>query len=385
MEPAKLRGVRGAHGGPPQFPGVGGDSRLALCTMTGRHLELHSLADVREAAETALSDRARAYINGGAADETTLADNDASWSRLALAPHMLSGVTDPDLAVTLLGRHRSHPIVIAPTAFASLAHPDAEPGIARAAAETSTTMCLSTFASTPPAQLAGLVPEVSRWYQLYVLSDRGKTRELIASAQDSGYEALVLTIDRPVLGPREREWRVGVREDPVRNVIGSPMPVDTSGHVDGSLTWSDLERFAAETELPVLVKGILTARDARLAADHGAAGVIVSNHGGRQLDTTLSGADALPEVADAVGCELDVLVDGGIRRGTDIVKALALGARAVLVGRPLLWGLGVGGTAGARRVIELLLEELRIAMALTGATSVAELDPSFVRLAPWAR
>jgi 4-hydroxymandelate oxidase len=353
--------------------------------MTGRQLELHSLADVREAAETALSDRARAYINGGAADETTLADNDASWSRLALAPRMLSGVTDPDLAVTLLGRHRSHPIVIAPTAFASLAHPDAEPGIARAAAETSTTMCLSTFASTPPAQLAGLVPEVSRWYQLYVLSDRGKTRELIASAQDSGYEALVLTIDRPVLGPREREWRVGVREDPVRNVIGSPMPVDTSGHVDGSLTWSDLEGFAAETELPVLVKGILTARDARLAADHGAAGVIVSNHGGRQLDTTLSGADALPEVADAVGCELDVLVDGGIRRGTDIVKALALGARAVLVGRPLLWGLGVGGTAGARRVIELLLEELRIAMALTGATSVAELDPSFVRLAPWAR
>jgi isopentenyl diphosphate isomerase/L-lactate dehydrogenase-like FMN-dependent dehydrogenase len=246
-------------------------------------------------------------------------------------------------------------------------------------------MCLSTFASTPPAQFAAQVPEVARWYQLYVLSDRGETRELIAAAEDSGYEALVLTVDRPVLGVRERERRIGVREDPVRNVIGSPIPVDTSSRVDGSLTWADLERFAAETELPVLVKGILTAHDARLAADHGAAGVIVSNHGGRQLDTTLSGADALPEVADAVGAELDVLVDGGIRRGTDIVKALALGARAVLVGRPLLWGLGVDGSAGARLVLELLLEELRIAMALTGAPSVSELDPSLVRPAPWAR
>ncbi len=347
--------------------------------------DLYSLADVRQAADAALSDRARAYINGGAADEITLADNDASWSRWALSPRVLTGVTDPDLGVTLLGRRRAHPVVIAPTAFATLAHPDAEPGIARAAVETATTMCLSTFASIRPAQLAGLVPEVSRWYQLYVLSDRGETRELIASAEASGYEALVLTVDRPVLGPREREWRMGLREDLANNDIGSPMPVDTSGHIDGSLTWSDVERFAAETELPVLVKGVLTARDARLAAEHGAAGVIVSNHGGRQLDTTLSGADALPEVVDAVGSELEVLVDGGVRRGTDIVKALALGARGVLVGRPLLWGLGLGGSAGARRVIELLLEELRIALALTGAASVAELDPSLVRPAPWAR
>jgi isopentenyl diphosphate isomerase/L-lactate dehydrogenase-like FMN-dependent dehydrogenase len=246
-------------------------------------------------------------------------------------------------------------------------------------------MCLSTFASTSPAALVEQVPEVARWFQLYVLKDRGESREMIASAEASGYEALVLTVDRPVLGMREREWRVGVRADPDRNPIGSPLPVDTSSSIDGSLTWSDLERFAAETELPVLVKGILTARDARLAAEHGAAGVIVSNHGGRQLDTTLSGADALPEVADAVGSELDVLVDGGIRRGTDIVKALALGARAVLVGRPLLWGLGIDGSAGARKVLELLLEELRVAMALTGAASVADLDPSIVRPAPWAR
>jgi 4-hydroxymandelate oxidase len=353
--------------------------------MSAAHLDLHSLADVRQAADTALSDQARAYINGGAADETTLADNDASWSRLALAPRMLSGVTDPDLGVTLLGRRRPHPIVIAPTAFAKLVHADAEPAIARAAVETESVMCLSTFASTSPKALAEQVPDVARWFQLYVFSDRGESRELIAAAEESGYEALVITVDRPVLGLRERERRMGVRADPNVNPIGSPLPVDTSSAIDGSLTWSDLERLAAETELPVLVKGILTARDARLAAEHGAAGVIVSNHGGRQLDTTLSGADALPEVADAVGSELDVLVDGGVRRGTDIVKALALGARAVLVGRPLLWGLGLDGDAGARLVLELLLEELAIAMALVGAATVSELDPSLVRPAPWAR
>jgi isopentenyl diphosphate isomerase/L-lactate dehydrogenase-like FMN-dependent dehydrogenase len=347
--------------------------------------DLHSLADVREAAAAVLSDRARAFINGGAADETTLDDNDAAWARLALAPRVLTGVTEPDTRVTLLGRRRPHPIVIAPTAFAGLVHPDGDGGIARAAADMDTVMCVSTFASTPAAELADRVPELSRWFQLYVFTDRGVTRELIASAEHHGYEALVLTVDRPVLGVRERERRVGVRVDPTHNALGSPVPVDTSTRVDASLTWSDLERFAADTELPVLVKGILTAHDARLAAEHGAAGVIVSNHGGRQLDTTLSGADALPEVADAVGAELDLLVDGGIRRGTDVVKALALGARAVLVGRPLLWGLGIDGSAGARLVLELLLEELQIAMTLTGAASIAQLDPGVVRPAPWNR
>jgi 4-hydroxymandelate oxidase len=353
--------------------------------MPGPELDLHSLADVREAAEPALSERARAYINGGAADERTLADNDAAWSRLALVPRVLTGVTQPDPAVTLLGRRRPHPLVVAPTGFAGLVEPDADVGIARAAAATDTIMCLSTFATTPPVELAAQVPEVSRWFQLYVFTDRGATRALISAAEDHGYEALVLTVDRPVLGVRERERRIGVRADPTHNAIGSPVPVDTSTRVDGSLTWADLERFAADTELPVLVKGVLSAHDARRAAAHGAAGVIVSNHGGRQLDTTLSGADALPQVVDAVGSELDVLVDGGIRRGTDVVKALALGARAVLIGRPLLWGLAVGGEAGARLVLELLLEELGIALALTGAASVDELEPAAVRPAPWAR
>ncbi len=347
--------------------------------------DLHSLGDVERAAETALSPRARAYINGGACDETTLADNLAAWSRLALVPRMLTGAGAPDLSVTLLGRRRPQPLVVAPTAFAALAHPEAEPGIARAALATGSTLCLSTLASTTAPALAEQVPGCSRWFQLYVFSDRGVTRELVAGAQDSGYEAIVLTADRPVLGVRERERRMGVRQgDPARAAISGPEPVDLSARIDATVSWADVERLAADCELPIVVKGLLTGHDARLAAEHGAAGVVVSNHGGRQLDTTLSGADALPEVVDAVGDRIDVLVDGGVRRGTDVVKALALGARAVMVGRPLLWGLGLGGAPGAQRVLELLLDELRAALTLTGVASVAELDTGYVRPAPWA-
>jgi isopentenyl diphosphate isomerase/L-lactate dehydrogenase-like FMN-dependent dehydrogenase len=226
---------------------------------------------------------------------------------------------------------------------------------------------------------------VSRWFQLYVFTDRGVTRELVATAEAEGYEALVLTADRPVLGVRERERRHDVRGiSPADGTVGGASPADFSARIDGALAWSDVEAFASESGLPVIVKGILTAADARLALAHGAAGVVVSNHGGRQLDTVLSGADALPAIADAVGDELDVLVDGGIRRGTDVVKALALGARAVMVGRPLLWGLAVDGSAGARHVLELLLSELATALALTGTPSAAALDASFVAPAPWA-
>ena len=351
-----------------------------------------TLADYELAAQTQMSDRARGYINGGATDEITLADNLDAWRRLALRPRVFTGLADPDPGIELLGRRRPHPLVIAPTAFAALTHPDAEPGIARAAAATDTIMCLSTLAGTSPAALAQAMPGAPRWFQLYVFSDRGVTRDLIAAAEADGYEALVVTADRPVLGIRERELRGRVRGGAAAAAgfstggrgIGGDAPVDFSAQIDASVTWSDVETFAAESGLPVIVKGILTEHDARLALAHGAAGVVVSNHGGRQLDTTLSGADALPEIADAVGDKLDVLVDGGIRRGTDVVKALALGARAVMVGRPLLWGLGVAGSAGAQRVLEILLAELRNALTLTGAPA-AGLDASFIAPAPWAR
>jgi 4-hydroxymandelate oxidase len=340
----------------------------------------HTVADYERAATERMSEDARSYISGGAGQEITLRDNEAAWRRLALRPRMLGAPDGADTSVELLGVRRPHPVLVAPTAFARLTHPDGELGIARAAAATSTIMCLSTFASVSAAALAAEVPGLTRWFQLYVLSDRSATRELVSAAAAYGYEALVVTLDRPVLGIRERELRAVVRE---AEALGHDRPIDTSAVIDPQLRWSDIERLATESPLPLLVKGVLTAEDARLAAEHGAAGVIVSNHGGRQLDTVLAGADALPDVVDAVGDRLDVLVDGGIRRGTDVVKALALGARAVLIGRPPLWGLAVDGAPGVQRVLEILIAELENALTLVGAPRATALGRTFLTAAPW--
>jgi isopentenyl diphosphate isomerase/L-lactate dehydrogenase-like FMN-dependent dehydrogenase len=244
-------------------------------------------------------------------------------------------------------------------------------------------VCVSTFATKGVQAVADAVPEASRWFQLYVFNDRGVSRELVARAQDSGYEALVVTADLPVRGPRERELRAPIASE-LAHAPATMTPEEFMALIDAELRWSDIEKFASETRLPVLVKGILTPQDARLAAAHGARGVVVSNHGGRQLDTTVSGADALPAVVDAVGEQIDVLVDGGIRRGTDVLKALALGARAVMVGRPVLCGLAVAGREGAQRVLDILRSEFDVALALAGAPRAAELDRSFVGPAPWA-
>jgi isopentenyl diphosphate isomerase/L-lactate dehydrogenase-like FMN-dependent dehydrogenase len=350
-----------------------------------------TLAEYEREALARMSPEALGYIEGGAGDEVTLADNVAAWRRWALRPRMLVGASGCNPAVTVLGVRRPHPVMVAPTAFQRLAHPDGEVAIARAAAATGTVMCVSTFASAGAATVAEAVPEVARWFQLYALTDRGATRALIEDAARLGYEALVVTVDRPVLGIREREWRVRVRDPVVDIPLHDPAQtpeVPTAalyGEIDPDLRWSDVERFVADSELPVLVKGILTAEDAELAVAHGAAGVVVSNHGGRQLDTVLSGADALAPIADAVADRIDVLVDGGIRRGTDVAKALALGARAVLVGRPVTWGLAVAGADGARHVLETLLGEFVNALALIGCPRAADLDSSFVTAAPWAQ
>jgi 4-hydroxymandelate oxidase len=341
----------------------------------------HSVADYERAATELMSADARSYIGGGAGSEITLRDNEAAWRRLALRPRALGAPDGADTSVELLGVRRPNPILIAPTAFARMLHDDGELGIARAAAATSTIMCLATLASVSPRAVADEVPGATRWFQVYVQSDRGATREMMAAAAEAGYEAFVVTVDRPVLGVRERERRASVRDS---EALGHYRPVDTSSVIDARLRWSDIDQLAADGPLPVIVKGVLTAEDARMAVTHGAAGVIVSNHGGRQLDTVLAGADALPEVVDAVGDQIDVLVDGGIRRGTDVVKALALGARAVLIGRPALWGLAVNGAAGAQHLLELLLAELQNALTLVGAPRAAALDRSFVTPAPWA-
>jgi isopentenyl diphosphate isomerase/L-lactate dehydrogenase-like FMN-dependent dehydrogenase len=222
-----------------------------------------------------------------------------------------------------------------------------------------------------------------RWFQLYVFRDEGLTRELVAQARDHGFTALVLTVDTPVLGRRERDYRTGFAIPPEITITafgsGGLTPHEAFALMSASVTWRDVARFAEAAGLPVLVKGVLTAEDARLACEHGAAGVIVSNHGGRQLDGVAATIDALPEVAEAVEGRIEVLLDGGIRRGADVVKALALGARAVLAGRAPLWGLAVDGEAGARQVLELLRDEIALALRLVGCPSPAEVTRAHVQ------
>jgi isopentenyl diphosphate isomerase/L-lactate dehydrogenase-like FMN-dependent dehydrogenase len=285
------------------------------------------------------------------------------------------------------------PILVAPVAYQRLVDVEGEVAMARAAAAAGTVMCLSTLATTRPAELAAAVPDGRRWFQLYCFRDEGVTRALIDEAIDSGFEALVVTVDAPRGGRRERDLRTGF-EIPeglgvpsVQAALGSERAVtieETFALMDPALSWSDLERLASECRLPVLVKGVLCGEDAARAVEHGAAGVVVSNHGGRQLDCALATADALAEVVDAVEGRGAVLVDGGVRRGTDVAIALALGADAVLVGRPALWGLAVDGERGARRVLELLRDELELALALCGCSSPAELSEEHVRRAPAA-
>jgi 4-hydroxymandelate oxidase len=351
-----------------------------------------TISDFERRAAEVLPPGAHGYYAGGAGDEITLRDNVAAWQRLALRPRVVVDCAKRDPSTALLGRRHPHPVIVAPTAFHTLAVPDGEAATARGAAATETPFCLSTLSTTSAVELATRAPEARRWFQLYVFKDRAITHDMVAAAVEHGYEALVLTVDLPVFGTRERDMRSGFVLDEASAIAaagaagarGALSLPELGDLLDQSLTWHDIGRLAADSGLPVIVKGVLTPEDARRAADSGVAGIVVSNHGGRQLDTVLSGADALPGVVDEAGGELDVLVDGGIRRGTDVVKALALGARAVMIGRPVLWGLAVGGEEGVRRVLELLLADIDTALALAGAPRAAELDRSWVQRAPWA-
>jgi isopentenyl diphosphate isomerase/L-lactate dehydrogenase-like FMN-dependent dehydrogenase len=329
--------------------------------------------DYERLAAERLEPGAHGYYAGGAGDELTLRDNVEAYRRWLLRPRLLVDVETCTTATTVLGQEISMPLLVAPTAFQRVAHPDGEVGMARAALAADTIMCLSTIATSTPAEVAAT--GAKRWFQLYVLRDEGMTRELIAQARDLGFGALVLTIDAPVSGRRERDLRTAFALPPDLTVAslgqGGLTPQQVFAMISPSLTWHDLERIAGETELPLLVKGVLTAEDAQLACEHGAAAIVVSNHGGRQLDSVAATIDALPEVVAAVDGRLEVLVDGGIRRGGDVVKALALGARAVLAGRAPLWGLAAGGEAGARHVLELLRDEIKLALQLVGCTSPA--------------
>ncbi|HZT92083.1 MAG TPA: alpha-hydroxy acid oxidase [Gaiellaceae bacterium] len=329
--------------------------------------------DYERLAAQRLEPGAHGYYAGGAGDELTLRDNVEAFQRWILRPRMLVDVETCTTATTVLGHEITLPVVVAPVAFQRVAHPDGEVAMARAARAAGTIMTLSTLATSTPAQVAEVGG--ARWFQLYVFRDDGVTRELVAQARESGFTALVLTIDAPVRGNRERDVRSAFQIPPEIEVAsirrGGVTPKEVFDMISPSLTWHDVERLAAQTAVPLLVKGVLTAEDARLACEHGAAGVVVSNHGGRQLDGVSATIDALPEVVEAVDGRVEVLVDGGVRRGTDVVKALGLGARAVLAGRAPLWGLVVGGEDGARRVLELLRAEVLNALQLVGATGPA--------------
>jgi isopentenyl diphosphate isomerase/L-lactate dehydrogenase-like FMN-dependent dehydrogenase len=305
---------------------------------------------------------------------------------------VLVDVSEISTRTTVLGAELEMPILVAPVAVQLLAHPDGEAGMARAARDAGTVLCLSSLTSTRPAEVAQAAPDGKRWMQVYLFRDRGVTRTIVEEAAESGYEALLLTVDAPYAGRRERDFRTGfqvpaeIRAPAIEAAAGhrSLTPAEVFALVDPSITWDDLERLCNEFELPVLVKGLITGQDAALAVEHGAAGVVVSNHGGRQLDNAPATIDALPEVVEAVDGRIPVLLDGGVRRGTDVAVALAIGAQAVLVGRPALWGLAVDGEAGARLALEMLAEELRLALALLGAASPAALTPDHVQRRPAA-
>jgi isopentenyl diphosphate isomerase/L-lactate dehydrogenase-like FMN-dependent dehydrogenase len=328
------------------------------------------------------------YFAGGAADERTLADNEAAFARRRLLPRVLVDVSSVSTATTVLGTEVAMPVLVAPVALQRMAHPDGEPGMARAAADAGTLMCVSTLATATAREVAAGAPEAPRWFQLYVLRDRGVTHALVDEAVDCGYKALVLTVDAPRAGRRERDLRTGFAVPPGLDMPGvsaaaghsvGMTPADFFSLVDTSLTFKDLEALVEAVDLPVLVKGVHTAADARLAIQHGAAGVIVSNHGGRQLDGVPAAIDLLEDVVQEVAGDVEVFVDGGVRRGTDVLVALALGARAVLVGRPLLWGLAYDGEAGARWVLDTLRAELELGLMLLGAASPAQVSRAHVR------
>jgi isopentenyl diphosphate isomerase/L-lactate dehydrogenase-like FMN-dependent dehydrogenase len=309
-----------------------------------------------------------------------------AFRRRRLRPRVLVDVEAVRTETKVLGTPVSMPLLVAPTAFQRLVHPDGEVACAQGAAAAGTVYCLSTLSSVRPAELAAVVPNAALWFQLYWSRDREFTRELLAEAQESGYSALVLTVDLPFAGRRERDLRSAFRlptDLPLPNL--SPAldpPADTGAGlgpvVDHTLTWRELEWLAGASALPLVIKGLLTREDAALAVEHGAAAVVVSNHGGRQLDGVPAALDALPEVVEAVAGRAEVLMDGGVRRGTDVLVALALGAGAVLAGRAPLYGLAVGGAAGVQHVLELLRAELELGLALLGCPSPADVRPDHV-------
>jgi L-lactate dehydrogenase (cytochrome) len=383
--------------------------RLELDPVARRLARAASVADLRAIARRRLPRGVFDYIDGGAEDERTMAANAAAFAAVTFRPRVLRDVGEVDTSTTLLGRPLPLPLVLAPTGFTRIADPDGELAVARAAARAAVPYTLSTLSTRSIEEVAG-VGSSPKWFQVYVWRDRGLVKEMIGRAASAGYEALVLTVDTAVLGRRERDVRRGfslppkigpgtlvdgalhpgwtwrfLRSDPVRfaNVrdaagVGDGRTAVTlseyvNSQFDPGLSWRDVEWMRSVWSGPLVIKGVQTVDDARLAADAGVEAIALSNHGGRQLDSAPAALDLVPPVADAVGDRLEIICDGGVRRGSDIVKAVALGARACMAGRAYLYGLGAAGERGVDHVLGLLSADVRRTMALVGASSVAEL------------
>lgn len=353
-----------------------------------------NLLEYEHHAKSHLSQMALDYYSSGAWDEVTLRDNRAAYERIKLLPRMLVDVSKRDLKVNILGESLQLPILIAPMAFQCLAHESGEVATAKAAASSGAGMILSTMSTKSIEEVAASSNNSLRWFQLYVYKDKGLTRALVERAFKAGYKALCVTVDAPLLGQRERDKRnqfalpTGLHLANLTSMSGLDIPHEQgeSGlfaffaqQLSPAITWQDLEWLQSLSPLPLVVKGILRADDAVNAVKCGAKAIVVSNHGGRQLDSAIASIEALPDVVTAVNNQAEVLVDGGIRRGVDILKAIAYGANAVLIGRPILWGLALNGEAGVAHVIELLRAEFDLAMALSGCTCIKDIDSSLVR------
>lgn len=336
-----------------------------------------NLADFEPIARARMADPAYDYVAGGAWDEITLAESVDAWRRLRFVPRVLRDLRTVDVSGRFLGRPASLPIAVAPMAAMGLAHPGAEPELLAGAAAAGIPYCMSTTSSRTLEEVAAAAPGADRWFQLYIVGGMAYSRTLVERAEAAGFRALVLTVDLPVLGRRERDARSGFQMPALAHVDPAGSERDNrygalQGQRAAGLTWASLAEIRSWSSLPLIVKGILAPDDARRAVDEGVDGIVVSTHGGRQLDRVITTADALAPIVEAVAGRCEVWVDGGFRRGLDVVAALALGATGVLVGRPFYWALAAGGAAGVERAVAILRDEVELALPLLGCTSFGE-------------
>jgi 4-hydroxymandelate oxidase len=356
--------------------------------------ELASLGDFEEMAKTKIPHMAWEFFNGAVADEITMRWNKEAYQKIRLKPRILVDVSKLDTRVTLFGQEHAFPILLAPTAYHKLAHPEGELATARGAGAANATMIVSTVATTSIEDIAG-VAKSPLWFQLYVQEDKGFTKSLVERAEAAGCKAICLTVDTPISGARNREQRAGFTLAPNLErpnlkglkIHGVDASTAAEGHnpigggiysavLDPQLSWKDVEWLKSFMKVPLLLKGVLNPDDADHAVKAGVSGIMVSNHGARNLDTVPATVDALPEVVEKVAGRVPVIVDGGVRRGTDVLKALALGANAVMIGRPYVYGLGVAGSDGVAAVVNILRREFEMAMALTGRPTIKSIDRS---------